>query len=451
MDSSALNPLLQKLPYLKHLVDTYGDMSVFDYATTHYSWTRDDSALFLERKKEFLGIIGSYISWKFDQNMAATVSASLSKNYAVSTAEHHGPLWHPFFFQSALLRGIVHPDEAIINLCTSHVSLGNSSYPRGIVFHGDGINAPVEYLHLPFFPASKRMSPVFGLWNYTKESLLKCAYPKIHTYLSDKIITEETYEKIGDFLKNFALHETVLNATYYSEQITLLNNLWWQHLFPDLPVFIPLDAEDIVREILIIHIEKNTAIAQLVTDEKIQSMIEQYFDGISCCFERKNKQWTYLFWYLDEQNNRHGLWRERDELVSTDGDFRVRLEASSLLSCLVAWNIIPSGLLVYTILSCYYGLKCFWGFSQGDYLPKIQRAYKNIMQNIDWAQMYTNEQAAILNEDIVFLHENVGQISTALDIYRHWNGNRIEMLYLTQKVTMRKSLEQMTSEILRCL
>jgi hypothetical protein len=91
------------------------------------------------------------------------VTESLSKNYAVSTAEHHGPLGHPFFFQSAILRGLVNPEEAIVNLCTSHVSLGNSSYPRGIVFHGDGVHAPAEYLHIPFFSAGKRMSPVFGL------------------------------------------------------------------------------------------------------------------------------------------------------------------------------------------------------------------------------------------------------------------------------------------------
>jgi hypothetical protein len=151
-----------------------------------------------------------------------------------------------FFFQSALLRGLVNPDEAIINLCASNVSLGNSSYPRGIAFHGDGVDAPAQYLHLPFFPASKRMSPVFGLRSYTKESIEKCIYPKIDTYLYKEMITEETYVKIGDFMKNFVLHETVLHSTNYSGQITLLNNLWWDRLFPDLPSFIPLDAEDIV-------------------------------------------------------------------------------------------------------------------------------------------------------------------------------------------------------------
>jgi len=80
----------------------------------------------------------SYASREFDPSMAEKVRESLTKNYIVSTAEHMGPLGHPFFFQSALLRGLVNSDVSIVNLCTSHVSLGNSSYPRGIVFHGDG-------------------------------------------------------------------------------------------------------------------------------------------------------------------------------------------------------------------------------------------------------------------------------------------------------------------------
>ena len=451
MDSPELNSLLQKLPYLRHLMDTHGDMSLFDYGKAHYRWAQKNDALFLERKTEFLGILSEYVSWKLGDTLAHTVVESLRENYAVSTAEHHGPLGHPFFFQSAILRGLVNPDEAIVNLCTSHVSLGNSSYPRGIVFHGDGVHAPAEYLHIPFFPASKRMSPVFGLRSYTGESLRKCAYPKIHTYRDDGIITKETCNTIGDFLENIALDGTVLRAWSYSEQITLLNHRWWWEMFPESPEYVPLDAEDIVRGILIKHIEKNTVMAQLVTDEKIQPIIEEYFDGISCCFERKNKKWTYLFWYLDSDNNRHALWREGSELVSVDGSFRVKLNSSSLLLTLRSWVLIPSGLLVYTTLSCYYGLRCFWGFSQGDYLPQIQQAYRNILKHIDWALLYAGGEVAILNEDMVFLHENSGQISSALDLSIHGTQNREEMLSLTQKVIIKKSIEHMREEILRCL
>jgi len=61
-------------------------------------------------------------------------------------------------------------------------------------------------------------------------------------------------------------------------------------MFPDLPEFIPLDAEALILEILIDHLERNTTITELLTNSKIQPLIEQYFDGISCCFEQKNKR-----------------------------------------------------------------------------------------------------------------------------------------------------------------
>jgi hypothetical protein len=295
------------------------------------------------------------------------------------------------------------------------------------------------------------MSPVFGLWRYTAESLRKSALPKIHAYLEEKIITEETNCKIIDFLENTALHETVLRARNYSEQITLLNHQWWAEMFPESPEYVPIDAEDIVREILIKHIEKNTVMAQLVTDEKIQPMIEEYFDGISCCFEKAHKRWTYLFWYLDEESNRHALWRHGDNLVTIDGSFRVEMNPLSLLSSLWSGSLIPSGLLVYTTLSCYYGLRCFWWFAQGDYLPQMQQAYKNILKHIDWALLYVGEEPAILNEDMVFLHEKNWSISSALDIHILWVKNREEMLSLTQKVNIKSSLIHMRGEILRCL
>lgn len=125
--------ILTQLPSLKNLLDTHGSMSLFEYGKAHYCVGNNTSV----RKQEFLEFLRGYVEKKFGSTYAETVVTALSKNYAVSTAEHHGPMGHPFFFQSALLRGLVQPELPIINFATSHVSLGNSSYPRGLVFHGD--------------------------------------------------------------------------------------------------------------------------------------------------------------------------------------------------------------------------------------------------------------------------------------------------------------------------
>ncbi len=148
---SDFDAILARLPSLARLLETQGSLSLFEYAQKNYYVTESGNPLFQSRKEEFLAFLNTYVSQRHGEEMTTIVVSALSRNYAVSTAEHHGPMGHPFFFQSALLRAVSQPELPVINFATSHVSLGNSSYPRGLVFHGDGEKTPIEYLHLPFF------------------------------------------------------------------------------------------------------------------------------------------------------------------------------------------------------------------------------------------------------------------------------------------------------------
>jgi len=148
---SDFDAILARLPSLAQLLETQGSMSLFEYAQKSYQGAESDDPLFQSRKQELLDFLQIYVTERFDSSLAHTVVDTLRKNYAVSTAEHHGPMGHPFFFQSAILRAITNSDLPVVNFATSHVSLGNSSYPRGLIFHGDTEEAPKEYLHLPFF------------------------------------------------------------------------------------------------------------------------------------------------------------------------------------------------------------------------------------------------------------------------------------------------------------
>lgn len=441
MNSLTLDSLLQKLPYLKYLIDTHGDTSLFDYARSHYKVSPDENTLFIERKKEFLEILRKYVSWIFHQGMADTIVESLSKNYAVSTAEHHGPMGHPFFWQSTILRGIVNPSEAIINLCTSHVSLSNSSYPRGLVFHGNGVNAPYSYLHIPFFWANKRMSPVFGLSGYTREDIRHHAFPRIDAYLRDKMITEQQYAQIQLFLNDFVLKQDILERKTYSEQITLLNHIWWSHIFPDLPQFIPLGVEELVRQILIDHLGRNTIITELLTNTEIQPFLEEYFDGISCCFERKSSRWTYLFWHLDEENNRHALWREDDTLATVGKNFSIQLRTSSLAENLALWRLIPSWMLVYTVLSCYYQLTCFGGVFQHEYLAKISEGFLKIFPHEKLEKL---TKTNTINADLYFIFGNQKRASTFFDAKKF---TKYKLLLKAQNISLKEALLNFSQDL----
>lgn len=167
------------------------------------------------------------------------------------------------------------------------MSLGNSSYPRGIVFHGDTEKAPKEYLHLPFFGSKSRMCPVFDFPAYTRDDIETHCIERLKSYRAIGYVTEPLYVKIYDFIQEDVLDASILVLHTYSEQITQFNHTWWSKLFPKMPEYISLDAEDLIVELLKKHLHEKSFFGQLLTDNALQPRIEAEFDGISCCFDRE--------------------------------------------------------------------------------------------------------------------------------------------------------------------
>lgn len=431
--------VLHHAPALKLLLERYGNLSVYDYGKTFYKNSNTSP-----QKETFLQLIESYTHWKHGMHMSKKVRESLEKNYVVATSDHHGPMGHPFFFQSSILRGLVHPAHPIINLCTSHVSLWNSSYPRGFMLQGDTKNIP---LYLPFFSASKRMSPVFSYPAFTEKDIQTYCLPKLAQHLSRWNLSTEKADKIRRWFEQNLLHSHIIEQKTYSNQITLINGRLWSDIFPqNMPDFIPLDGEDFVRYILIEHIKIGGFLTTLLWWDGIHESIEQNFDKISCCFDIKGKKGTYLFWYLDENNHRHALWRKWDSLESETSTVHIRLEKESLLDALQKGYIIPSGLLMYTILAGYYGLRCFGGYAQGTYLPDVLTAYeKTVSQSIDIPE-------SILCEDMIFSHTEKWTITTALDmLYNPSLADTKKLLSDAKNTSLEESIKSMLPEIARCI
>lgn len=84
--------VLEQLPSLKILLDTHGSMSLFEYAERYYRVDGDISPLAKQRKEEFLDFLQTYVTEKCGTMTAEMIRNTLSRNYAVSTAEHHGPM-----------------------------------------------------------------------------------------------------------------------------------------------------------------------------------------------------------------------------------------------------------------------------------------------------------------------------------------------------------------------
>lgn len=93
-EKELLKYVLDRAPTLRILLEKYGHNSVWNYAQEKYLHPQES-----QKKIEFLDFLTKYVSQRHSPEIAHLVKKSLEKNYAVSTADHHGPIGHPFWFQ----------------------------------------------------------------------------------------------------------------------------------------------------------------------------------------------------------------------------------------------------------------------------------------------------------------------------------------------------------------
>lgn len=129
------------------------------------------------------------------------------------------------------------------------------------------------------------MLPLYGLAAYSEYNINRYTRPQLAKYKQDKKITEKQAHDIEHFIDEVLLTEKLLSRKTYSEQCTILNFYWWAEIFKeDLPPFIGLDSEVIVRHILLKQIQEQSIFTDIFFSPGQQKEIETLFNGIGCCF-----------------------------------------------------------------------------------------------------------------------------------------------------------------------
>src|SRR4051812_5561855 len=90
--------ILAKRPILASVFKRHASVSVREYSA---GLKPSVVAVDAVRKREFIGAVSAEISKHFPL-AAESAAQQLESQYMVSTAEHHGPLTHPFFVHSNL-------------------------------------------------------------------------------------------------------------------------------------------------------------------------------------------------------------------------------------------------------------------------------------------------------------------------------------------------------------
>lgn len=419
--------VIEKSPVLGEIVSKHGNETLFNYFSKSVSSAPNESA----RSEPILSVISEMVKELIDPHIVKSVQEEIRSNYTVSTADHHGPLTHPFFVGSNIARSIALREQDFRNVVVfacGGISLSNSSFPRGLLFHTeDG-----KYERVLFAPWRDRQRPVYGYHAYTKISEKKLA-PTIHSLYD----SSHAYE-----------FET------FAEQITHTNSLLWKKI-PGLEKMnlIYLQQEDVVNKLLVEHhIPQKSIVYRVITDEKYLKAYQKNFDGIKGAFSAETRG-TFLFWVLID-GKREALRLDRNTLVNGDGSYKLPLTAEAITNAIHRREIFPSMALMFIVCAFYHGLICLGGFSQVTYLGDMKKAYQALLKEVGESTesvFVDSVSTNMLGGDLLYIFVSQRESyfpATSLDIISAENPDVATILFdLVRECTVREALDQMMPEL----
>ncbi len=354
-------------PVFAKLYKKYKNKTWIEYANENFPKQNKEKL-----SPELLHTFKSLLIPLVGEQTAGSAKKELERSRFVSTCDHHGILWHPFFMNSALLRSRqTGESEVTISLTCGGVSLSNSSHPRGVMYHTTNL----DEIHIPFVPRSN--SPVYG-------------YPALPK---------------GEFTRKFKHikeNERDWDQKYLSDQFVTLNDVLWRQVFgSSRGSLIYLQAESLVRKLLLdYHLDTETIINKILFDSTTRHAYVEHYNGVVGAHTEKAKG-THFFWYVTKEHKRVQLWLEQSEsgsnLVSSDNSITIPLTPQSIRKELQNYQLLPSMALCYSMLSFYYGLTLGGGFSQIQYLGDMKQAYKKVTgkESTVRTDIFTGEFVAI--------------------------------------------------------
>lgn len=382
---------LSKRPVIKNILEKYGSRSVFRYIKEYIATPLP--AANTARQEEFITAFKAEVEPRLGKASAERGAKQLRKYYYLSTTDHFGPMYHPWVFNFNILSAAAcreSDDEdltAVITLACSNVSLNNFSFPRGLKFTTPGSDGKAQLNRLAFLPSNAHSYPVYNFRSYGLVDI-----EKIKKLLPEQIgsIPHATIvkEKLFSLLDTIYASPDVLSAKNYADQVSLTNQKLWQELQCDCTDhkqidFIYIEQERVVSRLLVAHhLHAHSPIGARLFDPSAAARFLEIFDQVPEAFDKNAHTGTYLFWYLPPSDkHRVRLLYTEKALVSEDGTVSIPLTAEAITQGLEKGELIPSVLLTFLLMYCYYGVTCLGGMGQTGYLPQIQAAWLKLMNS----------------------------------------------------------------------
>ncbi len=411
----------KRRPILGSILRRHGAAVLFDY-TRDFIDVNPVPAL-EARRPELVAVASELIAERLGSGMAESVSRQLLKFPLVSTADHHGPIDHPFWVNANIITALPffkHPDpdlKHIVVFSFASVSMNNAStYPRGILFHG-GAEGEGDLMRLPILPDRLKMGVVYGTRSFTREDLYK-AESQMARQEKAGLIGPRRRTRLCELLECCFGAKDVLAAPDFNTQITRINHHLWPRLFhvahtdaclhhgsaQRMPGLVYVDIETLVTRLFLRHhVERpDSLVHRLLFDRRFMALMPKHFDGIPGAFSASSAWGTYLFWGIDEKGHRLRLRLKKDSLVSLDGRLNFAWTPEAIAAALREKKIFPGMMLCYLVVALYYGMKCLGGFCQVNDLTLTKHAWAALLREVGLkaeAEAFLNVQTKELGGD----------------------------------------------------
>ncbi len=336
------------------------------------------------RKKQFIAAVKDLVHERLDASTAKSVAAQLEKYYSASTTDHFGPLHHPWVLHYTMLASLVmdeHPDPLLkhhISLAYASVSFNNCYFPRGVTYTSSA--TPAVPVRIPLFPNSVSSRCVYNFRAYSEADLQNAA----------RIVEQESdafgRERLGHFVRNI-FGGVCKTALRFTEQVTKSNFHLWRAVRSALGLrkageLVYLDIETLTARLLAEQhcAEPTSRLYRTLFDPAYAASFRRLFADLPETFSFERKKGTYLFWHITPEERRVSLWPEGDDLVSVDGTVRFACTPAEIAERLRRRELMPSTLMTFLTCCFEHGLHCLGGLGQITYLPRMQEAWMQLLQ-----------------------------------------------------------------------
>jgi hypothetical protein len=348
-------------------------MKLVDYVRNFFQYHL--APVFQKRLTEFLRITGAEVETILSSEIRGAFEAQIRKSSVILTGDHHGFLCHPVLVNGDLLFALSHQHGIVPVLAFGNVPLNNATYPRGLLL--TEMRETRKPVRLPFFPDKSKHRLVYATRSFDKKALDR-GQDRVQSQDWSVVALQKRLFLI-EVLQEMQKIPELFSQEWLSQQTTLINAFLWKKFFTNPRTqLVSLQVEDIVRKWLEKNLQDHDLpVVSLLLDTSWRQAAASLFDGIPGAWNAQTGQGTRYFWGIDQKGCQLPLMERNGVLIGKN--LHIELSQKALTDALAARKILPSMLISFSVLAFHFGLKCYGGFMQVDYLSRMKQAWIQLL------------------------------------------------------------------------